>query len=729
MWDCRSGRLKECTEIGTRSSEAKLHDTITELDLLVQRASRVGHLVFYEALKRCMAQKDLVLGSRVHALAVKCGLESNKFLANHIICMYASHGKLEEAMKVFTKVDSPCRHMWASIILAHARLGQPVQAIKLYRQMHSSGVKPDSHIFVAVLKACAIAEDLCSGREVHSDILRLVDKPNVFVVNCLVSMYAKCGSLEDARTIFDDSPSKDVVTWTAMIAGYALHGLGQEALSLYETMQHQGMSPADAVTFVCLLRACSTVGALHEGKKLHTQIRRRGFLADPLVANSLINMYAKSGSPEDARRVFDSLPARDVVTWNTMIAGYAQQGLGQEALTLYANMQLEGIILADAVTFVSLLQACASAGDLHQGKEIHAHVQERGLEGDVAIGNCLVTMYAKCGSLADARQVFETMRTRDVVTWNAMIAGYAQHGLGEEALLIYGRMQERGMKPADVVTLVCLLQACGRVLGLERGREIHAHISVFGLETFDPILGNALIDMYSRCGSMLDAELVFSEMAMRDASAWNALIQGYSRQGDSDRVFALFHKMKQEGVKPNSITLLGVLTACSHVGLVDEAQELFEVMSKTFGISPAIEHYTVLIDVLGRAGQLVQAMALVKTMPFQPDSVLWSTLLGACRNWGNVELGRRAFDGAMLLDRSDASAYDLMVNIYSAAHMHNEARAIHEMRMKETRTSSGQSWWTDPGGVVHAFAVGNGDLTDQMYTQLKSIVGVLKEVG
>lgn len=694
---------------GKLCEEKPLGDNVEVLlHHLIQRRSPVEYSVFAGAVKKCIAQKNLVLGSWVHALALECGIHSNAHLANQIICMYSSHGRLEEATEVFSNVPTPSRHMWASIILAHARHGQPRVAIGLYRQMRASTLYPHNRIFAAALQACASARDLAAGRKIHADFLISADKHNVVVGTCLVDMYSKCGSLEEARRVFDSLSTKDIVTWNAMLSGYAQRGLGEEALSLYGIMLEQGVSPVSRVTYVCLLQACASIRGLYQGKQIHEQIQASGMGADIVLGNCLVTMYAKCGSLEDASRVFGNLPSKNVVTWTAMIAGYAEQGLGWKALTLYGNMQQEGTTIPNQVTFVCLLQACASARALDQGKQLHAQIQERGLEADVVVGTCLVDMYAKCSNLVDARRVFDRLLIKDVVTWTAMIGGYAQNGFSQEAMCLYKEMLLKGITSVPAATYICVLQACGRVAALEKGKEVHADISKIGLEITSLSVANALIDMYCRCGSMVDACEVFNALGRTDVVTWSTLIAGYARLGDVNAVFDLLQKMREKGIEPDGITFLGILTACSHSGLVARGQRYFKMMIRTYGISPTIEHYTCMVDLLGRAGQVDKAMKMVKMMPFQPDAVVWSSVLGACRKWCNVAVGRAAFESAVRLDKVDAAAYVSMSNIYAAAKMEDDAKGVMALRAEaQALKKPGQSCWADSDGVVHRFVAGD----------------------
>ncbi|KAJ7540610.1 hypothetical protein O6H91_10G022900 [Diphasiastrum complanatum] len=318
--------------------------------------------------------------------------------------------------------------------------------------------------------------------------------------NTLVDMYSKCGCTEDARKLFNNMSERDVVSWNAMIAGYAQNGLGKEALALYEQMKQEGVQP-DNVTFVLLLKACASLGALEQGKQLHSDIIKRGFQSNVIVGSTLVDMYAKCGCTEDSRELFNNMRERDVVSWTAMIAAYAQSGLGKEALALYEQMKQEGV-QPNNVTFVLLLKACASLGALEQGKQLQSDIIKKGFHSNVIVGCTLVDMYAKCGCIEDARELFNNMSERDVVSWNALIAGYAQNGFGKEALALYEQMKQEGMQP-DNVTFVVLLKACASLAALETGKQLHSDIIKRGFQ-LNVIVGSTLVDMYAKCGCTED---------------------------------------------------------------------------------------------------------------------------------------------------------------------------------------------------------------------------------
>lgn len=640
-------------------------------------------------------------------------------------------------------------------MLHHVKSGQGGQALESFEGMrkHGSQLKPST--YVAALKACSSLRDLESAKRVHAELVENGFESIVFVGNVLMSVYAKCGSMVDARSVFEKMHQRSVVSWNTIISAYAQVEEGEVALQMFARMQQEGVEPNHR-SFVSALRACSSLEALVEGSELgvvknrclgqvraiHSQAMKFGVDLDAFVGTTMVNLYAKCGSLVDARHAFEKMAERNVASWTAIISAYAQMGDGNEALRLYSRMQQEGVV-PDARAFVGALKACSSLAALEEESQIgeilvkrHSLEQVRAIDSDIMkvqfesnlfVATMLVDVYVKCGSLMDARRVFENMPRRDVVSWTALILGYALMEDCAEALQLYARMKEEGIMP-NQRTFVAALKACGGVAGLEKGKEIHAQIWSAGVYATNPHVTSSLIDMYSRCGSMGDAQRVFDGLPTRNIVTWSALIAGYSRLGESECVFQLFEMMRQAGVQPEEVTLLSVLTACSHAGMVDKGQSYFVAMSRDFSIVPAIEHYTCMIDMLGRAGRLEEAMTLASTMPVKPSGVVWRTLMSACRKWGNVDLGRRAFERAVKLNKFDAASYVMMQNIYATANMLEERKEIQDMR-PETRSlkKPGQSCWTDTSGNVYSFYVGDRERPEnvQIYLHLD---GVLLEI-
>ncbi|KAJ7526566.1 hypothetical protein O6H91_16G012500 [Diphasiastrum complanatum] len=534
----------------------------------------------------------------------------------------------------------------------------------------------------SLLKRCGQAKALYHGRLVHAHIRRYRYDWNTFLGNWVVKMYGDCGSIEDARSVFDNLPKINLYSWNILMNAYAQNGCGREALECFQRMQCDGIRP-DQVSFVAALDACSSIAALEKGQEVHAAIVRRGYDRQLIVGNALVNMYGKCASLGDARNVFNQMVNRDVISWTAMITALSQNGHCDEALDFFDQMQGAGF-KPNPITFVCALDACASLADLKKGQEIHAAIVEAGYEGRADMGNgflnmhnALVNMYGKCGSLEDARRVFSRMPSRTVASWTAMITACSQNGHSKEALCLFNRMQSDGIKP-DQITFVTVLDACTSLAALEKGQEIHAAIVECGYEE-QVVVGTALINLYGKCGSLEDARNVFGRMPVRDVVSWNAMIAACAHNGHGMEALDLFDYMQSDGFKPNHVTFLSVLAACSHTGRVDAARRYFNSMREDHSLIPKVEHNVCLIDILGRAGLLDDAENLINSMPLESKARVWLCLLGACRIYGDVERGARAASHAIKLDPENAAPYVLLSNIYAAAGRYDDAQQVRDI--------------------------------------------------
>ncbi|KAH8930887.1 hypothetical protein BDL97_20G005200 [Sphagnum fallax] len=616
---------------------------------------------------------------------------------------------------------------WNRRLARYVKAGQHEKTIELYQEMQQKGTSRDNFTFVPVLNACASLRALEAGRKVHEEIIQSGCKADVFVGSSLVDMYAKCGSLEDAQRVFSKMPTRDAVTWTAMILGHVKCGQGQKALELFQQMQQEGVEP-DSVTFVAVLNACASIVALEEGRHVHEQIIETGCNSDVFVGNSLVDMYAKCGSMEDAERVFNKMLSRTVVTWNTMILGYVKCGQGSKALELFQQMQQEGV-QSDPFTFVGVLNACASMVALEEGRHAHGQIIQSGYESVAFVGNSLIDMYAKCGSIEDAKRVFNKLPSRDVVSWNVMIFGHVKYGQGQKALELFRQMQEEGVQPTPL-TLVGVLNACASVVALEEGRRTHDWVIKSGWDS-NVFVGNSLIDMYAKCGSLVDALKVFNKMPSRDVVTWNAMIGGYAIHGHGKEALKQFEQMCEEGVQPDDTTFVCLLSACSHSGLVDEGLRFYSSMSTVYMISANLQHYTCMVDLLGRAGRLHEAENMVLAMPYKPQVAAWRALLGACRIHGNVEMGERVAKQVLELEPENAAGYVLLSNLYTATGNRDLRENIERERKERSVKKHPGRTWIEVDNEVHTFVVDDQHHPQmiEIHAELKRLSGLMHDAG
>eukprot|EP01018_Ginkgo_biloba_P034138 Gb_28038 [translate_table: standard] len=590
--------------------------------------------------------------------------------------------------------------------------------------LHQPGTLFDCNAYASLLQACTNIKEL---KQVHAHMFTNGFNQNIILETKLVSMYAFCGSMENARLLFDRINIRDVLSWNEMIKGYACKGFCEEALTLYYEMQRSGIQPNN-FTFPFVLKACAALSALQEGKEIHDQVVRTGFESYVFVGNALVDMYAKCGCVQVARELFDKMSKRDVVSWNAMIAGYAQNGHPNEALTLFNEMQVAGL-KPNLITMKSVLPACAHLEALQQGEWIHNHIIRSGFQSDVIMETALVDMYAKCGRIAIARQLFDKMSKRNVLTWSAMIAGYAQSGHVNEALTLFHQMQLENVIP-DAVTMLNVLPACAHVAALQQGKRIHGYIIRSGFEAHVAV-GNALIDMYAKCGNINFAHQLFDIMSKRDVISWNAMIAAYGMHGYGKDALALFSRMQQRGMKPDDVTFICVLSACSHAGMVLEGWQSFNSMRQDYSITPRVQHYTCMVDLIGRAGHLEEAEDFIKKMPIEPNVSVWGALLGACKIHSNIELGERVAQHIFNIEPENPGYYVLLSNIYAAAGRWDYVETMRAM-MKDRGLKKPPGWsFIEVFNKVHAFSVGDRlhPQAEKIYALLHSLAGQMKEAG
>ncbi|XP_057863194.1 pentatricopeptide repeat-containing protein At2g13600 [Cryptomeria japonica] len=527
------------------------------------------------------------------------------------------------------------------------------------------------------------------GRSLHAAIIKIGFELEILWQNHILNVYAKCRRIRDARQVFDKMPERNLVSWSAMVTGYAQNGCGEEAVKVFREMQREGINPSE-FAYASVSRACASLAIAEEGDEIHAQAIKTGYNLNVFVGSALVDMYAKCGIMENARKLFDRLPQRNVVSWTGIIAGYLQDRNEIEVLNLFWQMQKAGT-KPNQFTSSCVLSACANLQALEEGKQVHSDVIKSGLELDIFVGNSLIDMYAKCTRLEDARQVFEMMPEKDVISWNAMIAAYSQNNQGEEAMKMFRRMQWAVVKQ-DEIRFSAVLGACASLAALRYGKQIHSNIIKSGLES-DLYAGNALVDMYAKCGGVEDACQVFNLMQEHDVVSWNAVILGCAQHGHGKKAIQLFGEMQEAGVEPDHVTFISVLSACNHSGLVDEGRRYFNSMTQEYGIARRIEHHACMIDLLGRARHLDEAYNLIVSMPFEPDSRMWGSLIGACRIHRNIELGIIAAESLLDLEPQNAGIRVLLSNIYAEAGRWDDVRKVRKM-MKDTRVvkEPGQSW-------------------------------------
>ncbi|XP_062095760.1 pentatricopeptide repeat-containing protein At5g04780, mitochondrial-like [Humulus lupulus] len=678
-----------------------------------------NEFTFPSVLKACSITKDLNLGKQVHGIALVTGFESDVFVANTLVCMYAKCGEFVDSRRLFDEIPERDVVSWNSLFSCYIQRDHCREAVKLFMEMIVSGIRPNEFTLSSIINACAGLGDGTQGKKIHGFLVKLGYESDPFSANALVDMYAKVGGLEEAISAFKEIAQPDIVSWNAIIAGCVHHEDHEWALKLIMDMKRSGLC-LNMFTLSSALKACAGLGLKEFGRQLHSSLIKMDTKSDVFVDVGLIDMYSKCKMMKDARMVHSLMPKKNLIAWNAIITGHSQNGEDIEALWIFSEVYKQQIGF-NRTTLSTVLKSTATLQAIKVCQQIHAISVKTGYQSDIYVINSFLDTYAKCSQVKDAARIFEECTVGDLVAFTSMIAAYAQYGQGEEALKLYSEMQDKGIRP-DPFVCSSLLNACANLSAYEQGKQIHVHILKFGFMS-DVFAGNSLVNMYAKCGSIDDAGRSFSEIAARGIVSWSAMIGGLAQHGHGEEALKMFDEMLKDGVQPNHITLVSVLCACNHAGLVTEARNYFESMKELFGIEPMQEHYACMIDLLGRAGKLDEAMELVNTMPFQPNGSVWGSLLGAARIHKHVELGRRAAEMLLILEPEKSGTLVLLANIYASAGLwENVADVRRLMKYNKVKKEPGISW-IEVQDKVHTFIV-----RDISHSRSKEIYAKLDEL-
>ncbi|XP_011653035.1 pentatricopeptide repeat-containing protein At4g37170 [Cucumis sativus] len=536
------------------------------------------------------------------------------------------------------------------ILCGQSRLREAVQL--LYRIE-----KPYASIYLTLLKFCLKQRALKEGKQVHAHI-KTSGSIGLYISNRLLDMYAKCGSLVDAEKVFDEMVHRDLCSWNIMISG-----------------------------------------------------------------------YVKGGNFEKARNLFDKMPNRDNFSWTAIISGCVQHNRPEEALELYRLMQKHDYSKSNKCTISSALAASAAIPSLHMGKKIHGHIMRMGLDSDEVVWCSLLDMYGKCGSIEEARYIFDKMEERDVVSWTTMIHTYLKNGRREEGFALFRHLMNSNIMPNDF-TFAGVLNACADLAAEDLGKQIHAYMVRVGFDSFSSA-ASALVHMYSKCGDIENAKSVFEILPQPDLFSWTSLLVGYAQHGQHDKALHFFELLLKSGTKPDGIAFIGVLSACAHAGLVDKGLEYFHSIKEKHGLTRTIDHYACIIDLLARAGQFTEAESIINEMPIKPDKYIWAALLGGCRIHGNLELAKRAAKSLFEIEPENPATYVTLANIYASAGMRAEEANIREtMDSRGIVKKPGMSW-IEIRREVHVFSVGDNShpKSKEILEYLSELSKRMKEVG
>ncbi|KAK6940275.1 E motif [Dillenia turbinata] len=580
------------------------------------------------------------------------------------------------------------------------------EALSLIRE----GTSVKTSYYVPLLQECVNTNSISKARMIHAHIIKTGTHEDIFTMTFLVNVYAKCGTMKEARKIFDHLPKRNVVSWTALMTGYVHNDEPEVAIQVFLEMLDVGAYPTN-YTLGIILSACSSLYSTELGRQLHGYIVKYRIESDTSIGNSLCSLYSKCGSLKSAVRSFWRIREKNVISWTTVISACGDNGDAGMSLKLFTQMLCEGIE-PNEYTLTSALSSCCTMLALRSGKQIHSLSVKLGYGSNLPVKNSVMYLYLKCGCVDYAQKLLNGMQSISLVTWNATIAGHAQvmelakdeysaRSSGTEALNIFTKLNRSGHKP-DLFTFSSVLTVCSGLMALEQGEQIHAQTIKTGFLS-DVVVGTALVNMYNKCGSIEKASKAFVEMTMRTLISWTSMITAFCQHGWCQQALQLFEDMRLAGVRPNKVTFMGVLSACSRAGMVDEALRYFEMMRNEYKIRPGMDHYACLIDMYVRLGQLVEAFDFVQKMEFEPNEFIWSMLIAGCRSHGNLELGFYAAEKLVELQPKDTETYIMLLNMYLSAGRWKDVSRLRKL-MKDEKIGKLRDWsWISIKDKTYSF--------------------------
>ncbi|XP_028766367.1 putative pentatricopeptide repeat-containing protein At3g15930 [Neltuma alba] len=608
---------------------------------------------------------------------------------------------------------------------------------------------PNRHWSEQLLEICKSMDQL---KQIHSQTIKMGLSSDPAVQNRVIVFCCTkdSGDVNYARHLFDTIPEPTVFIWNTLIKGYSRLERPSNGVFMYLQMLRRNIKP-DRYTFPFLLKGFKRDKDLRYGKELFCHAIKYGFGSNLFVQKGFIHAFCLCGLVDMAHKVFNMGDEWEVATWNALISGYNRVKQFEKSKKLFNEMEKKGV-LPNSVTLVLMLSASSNLKDLDEGMKIREYVKEGIVEPNLILENALIDMFAACGVMNVAQGIFDNMKTRDVITWTSIVSGYANAGQIDlarkhfdqmperdnvswtamidgylklnrfrEALELFREMQISNITP-DEFTMVSILTACAHLGALELGEWVKTYIDKKSIKN-DTFVGNALIDMYFKCGNIEKARKAFKEMHRKDKFTWTAMIVGFAINGRGEEALNMFSDMIKASVIPDEITYIGVLCACTHTGMVEKGREFFASMTTQYGIKPNVTHYGCMVDLLGRAGNLRGAHEFIENMPIEPNSIVWGSLLGACRVQRNVELAEMAANKILELEPENGAVYVLLCNIYAACKRWEKVREVRNIMMNRGIKKIPGCSLIEMKGDVHEFVAG-----DQSHPQSKEIYAKLENM-
>ncbi|KAH7421802.1 hypothetical protein KP509_13G076400 [Ceratopteris richardii] len=611
----------------------------------------------------CISKQGFTSSRRCHSYIIGSGFMEDVDVVNTLICMYIRCGVFNDALLIFHGLSELNVVTWTTLITGYVQQGIYKKAIGLVQQMLIEGVLPNHVTYLSLISACSSDGNSKIGMCTHARLKSMGIELNLSIGNALINLYGKCGQMKRARILFDDMPMHDEVSWNSLIAAYSLQEQHKEVLDIFIEMG-QARGKWDRITIITILQSCASELDLDAGRLLHYCIYQCSIVLDTAIASALVAMYVKCGTLEDAKAVFDKVVNHTVVLWTALISAYGQHGQNYQTTQMFDQMKLEGII-PDHLVISTVLLSFTGKLQLLEGKRIEAAFLGNSVRSEPVFNNSLLFMYSKCGTLKEAEHTFKKLTSRNVVAWNIIITAFVQRGQPKQAFSFFSNMLADGVAP-NMSIYSSLLNACAALTALAEGKWIHEMLLRSGI-TPDIILGAALVNLYGKCGSIEDANRIFERLPKRNLATWNSILAAHCQKGDVECARHIFKQMQDEGIRPDGITFLTIISSLSHAGMVDEALYVFFSMDQDYGVAPTVKHYNCLIDLFGRAGCLEKVEHMFSLESYTPDMKSWMTVLSACKVHEDVERGEHIVKNLSDMEINDEASKVLMSNIYAAA--------------------------------------------------------------
>ncbi|XP_022868958.1 pentatricopeptide repeat-containing protein At3g50420 [Olea europaea var. sylvestris] len=670
-------------------------------------SSHEASTIATQLIKKCTTTTSPRQARQLHAILLTsaCFLSRTPYLHNNILSMYAKCGSSLDCRLVFDKMPQRNLVSYNALISTYSRCPrQSHLAFCVFTQLGNEGLVPNGSTFTSLLQASASLEDLIVGFSVHALCLKFGFLNNIRVQTSLLTMYSYCGDMDCAKKVFCLMVDKDTTAWNAIISGYVKNDGIVEGLELLRRMFRDGICPTQ-YTYSMLLNAWGRLRDYNSGKIVHARVIVSGTYVDLPLNNALLDMYSSCSDTVTANQVFTKIENPDLVSWNSMIAGYSENGDGEKAVDLFVQLRRVSLAKPDAYTFAAVTSGIGAFPAIDYGKPLHAQIEKAGFVRSVYVGSTLISMYFSNEETDSAHKIFYSILLKDVVLWTDMIVWHSRIGDGESAIKFFHAMSWEGYK-LESFALSGALSACADLATQRQGEMIHSQAVKTGNDSEITVCGS-LVDMYAKNGELQAAESIFLLLQKRDLKCWNSMIGGYGHHGKAEEVFLVLDEMLRQGMKPDQVTFISLLAACSHCGLVDKGKFFWNYMTEN-GLKPGPKHYSCMISLLSRAGLLEEAEEMIIQSPFVDYQLeLWRTLLSACVTNGNYRIGINAAKQILNTIAEDCAANVLLMKLYAATGRWDDvAKTRKKVKQLMLEKEPGLSW-IEVTNNIHVFSSGD----------------------